>query len=199
MRNSISKSNLTEIAHALREARIAKQMSQRALSARSGATQAQISRIENGEVDLQVSSLIELARALDMELVLTPKGALPAVEAVVRERNAWAHQRGLARQIANLERSISEHPIEDPNELLTASRALQEIAAMIKDPSVSAELKRNVSVIHRRVATGHALDSIAQFDVGNALRKARESLEGVREGQRPAYTLDDEEPDNEED
>lgn len=86
MRDTISKSNLAAIAKALREARQAKRLSQRALSARSGATQAQISRIENGEVDLQVSSLIELARALDLDVVLVPRKDLLAIETVLGAR-----------------------------------------------------------------------------------------------------------------
>jgi transcriptional regulator with XRE-family HTH domain len=43
-------------------------LSQRELSQRSGLTQAQISRIENGAVDMRISSLLALARELGLEL-----------------------------------------------------------------------------------------------------------------------------------
>ena len=65
-------------------ARKRKGLSQRALSLKSGVPQGHISRIENGDVDLRTSSLIALARVLDLELALLPKASLPAVQAIVR-------------------------------------------------------------------------------------------------------------------
>lgn len=67
----------------LRTARTQAKLSQRALSARTGVPQSHISKIESGATDLRLSSLVELARALDYELVLVPRRLLPAVEAVV--------------------------------------------------------------------------------------------------------------------
>lgn len=75
---------IEDIARALKEARHRKGLSQRALSARSGIRQYQISKIENGTVDLRLSSLIELARALDLDLKLVPRKAVPAVDSLVR-------------------------------------------------------------------------------------------------------------------
>lgn len=71
-----------EIANSLKIARKKKDLSQRALSTKIGVPQGHISRIENGMVDLQTSSLIEIARALDLELVLIPRNLLPAVLAI---------------------------------------------------------------------------------------------------------------------
>ena len=75
------------VARTLRNAREARGMSQRALSARAGIPQSHISRIENGAVDLRVSSLVELARVLDLDLVLVPRKAVSAVHAIVRRRD----------------------------------------------------------------------------------------------------------------
>lgn len=72
------------ILESLKSARKSKGLSQRELSARSGVPQSHISKIESGAVDLRVSSLVELARTLDLELVLVPRKALPAVTAVMR-------------------------------------------------------------------------------------------------------------------
>lgn len=72
------------IAKTLREARESKGLSQRALSAISGVPQGHISKIETGAVDLRLSSLIELGRALDLELTLVPRNTLPAVRSIVR-------------------------------------------------------------------------------------------------------------------
>ena len=75
---------IQEIAGNLRSAREARGLSQRELSARSGVPQGHISKIENGTVDLRLSSLVELARVLDLELTLVPRKALPAVQTIVR-------------------------------------------------------------------------------------------------------------------
>ncbi|AGA34942.1 hypothetical protein TVNIR_3305 [Thioalkalivibrio nitratireducens DSM 14787] len=63
------------------------------MSALAGIPQAQISRIEAGTVDLRVSSLVALAHALDLELALVPRKAVPAVRALTKEalRNKAVH------------------------------------------------------------------------------------------------------------
>lgn len=76
------------IAERLREARQAKNLSQRALSKFAGVPQAQISRIEAGSVDLRLSSLIAIVNALDLELTLVPRKALPAVHSIIRQTSA---------------------------------------------------------------------------------------------------------------
>lgn len=68
----------------LREARQRKGFSQRELSAKSGVPQSHISKIESGAVDLRVSSLVALARVLDLELELIPKKTVPAIRSIVR-------------------------------------------------------------------------------------------------------------------
>ncbi len=96
----------------LRQARAAKGMTQRALGDRVGLPQSHVSKIEQGIVDLQLSSLSEIARALDLELKLVPRRALPAVEGLVqslapdpleagiaRARATWADHQQLAAEI----------------------------------------------------------------------------------------------------
>ena len=73
-----------QILKGLREARQRKGFSQRELSAKSGVPQSHISRIEKGDVDLRVSSLVALARVLDLELELVPKKSVPAVKSFIR-------------------------------------------------------------------------------------------------------------------
>jgi transcriptional regulator with XRE-family HTH domain len=68
----------------LREARVYKGLSQRELSARSGVPQSHISKIESGGVDLRMSSLIALARVLDLELFLAPQKSIPAIKSIIR-------------------------------------------------------------------------------------------------------------------
>jgi transcriptional regulator with XRE-family HTH domain len=75
---------IDEMASTIRAARQAKALTQKELGQRVGLPQSHISKIEKGAVDLQLSSLVEIARALDFELKLVPRKALPAVEGAVR-------------------------------------------------------------------------------------------------------------------
>lgn len=82
---------IQHIAATLKAARVKKGLSQRALAARARMTQNHISRIENGEVDLQASSLIELSRVLEHEPMLIPVRFVPIVRNLISE-NPKKHQ-----------------------------------------------------------------------------------------------------------
>jgi transcriptional regulator with XRE-family HTH domain len=73
---------------ALKAGRKEKRLTQRRLSAQAGVPQSHISKIESGAVDIKLSSLIELARVLGLELILAPRKLLPAVQAVLRSGEA---------------------------------------------------------------------------------------------------------------
>jgi transcriptional regulator with XRE-family HTH domain len=71
------------LAKTLKAARQGKKLSQRALSKSVGMPQAQISKVENAAVDMKASTLIELSRALDLEVMLVPRQYVPAVKSIV--------------------------------------------------------------------------------------------------------------------
>lgn len=71
----------------LKSARQEKNLSQRELSRKTGIQQTQISRIESGQADLRVSTLIDLARSLELELVLVPRQLFPAVNSIIQKKN----------------------------------------------------------------------------------------------------------------
>lgn len=73
-----------EIAAGLKAARFAKGLTQKELGCRVGMPQSHISKIESGGVDLQLSSLTELSRALDLEGTLVPRAAVLALKTVLR-------------------------------------------------------------------------------------------------------------------
>ncbi|WP_417768946.1 helix-turn-helix domain-containing protein [Stappia sp.] len=83
-----------EIIEAIKNARKIKGLSQTSFGQLIGVPQSHISKIEKGGVDIKLSSLIQIARALDLEVKLVPKRALPAVESIVagfpRDRTAPA-------------------------------------------------------------------------------------------------------------
>ena len=75
---------IEHITTALKEARKAKRLNQTELGKRVGLPQSHISRIEQGQVDIKLSSLVELARVLDLELTLVPRRLVPAVSSIIR-------------------------------------------------------------------------------------------------------------------
>lgn len=95
---------IEHIARALRKARKAKGLSQRELGKKAGVPQGHISKIENGAVDLRVSSLVALARTLDLELALVPRKVVPALKSLVRSSAAYAlRERRAPQPLYNLD------------------------------------------------------------------------------------------------
>ena len=76
--------DVEHIGKAIKKAREAKGLSQRALAKSSGIPQSHISKIERVGVDLTLSSLQALARSLDLEPVLVPRKLIPAVKSLIR-------------------------------------------------------------------------------------------------------------------
>ncbi len=68
---------------ALKWAREKRGLSQRAFSREIGVPQSRISKIESGAVDLRTSNLLELSRALGLEVMLVPRQLVPAVKSVI--------------------------------------------------------------------------------------------------------------------
>ncbi len=75
---------IKDLTEALRAARKKKGINQTQLGQKVGLPQSHISKIESGATDLKLSSLIEIARALDLELMLVPRKLVPTVQSVLR-------------------------------------------------------------------------------------------------------------------
>lgn len=88
---------LEKIAGRLKAVREEKGLSQRALAQLTGVPQSHISKIESGAVDIRLSSLVEIARVLELELELVPRPALPAVQAIIRSRRNEAAHAGVVK------------------------------------------------------------------------------------------------------
>ncbi len=71
------------IAQQLKKSRKNMGLSQRELSARAGVPQSHISKIESGNVDLRLSSLVAISRVLELELALIPRRYVSAVNSIV--------------------------------------------------------------------------------------------------------------------
>lgn len=120
------------IAESLKAARERKGLSQRALGAKAGIPQSHISKIENGVVDLRISSLVELARVLDLELTLVPRKKLPAVRAIIRGDDDGHRDVQSARKAANMLRRLEDQIAELPSETLSEI-PVQEFQRRVRD------------------------------------------------------------------
>ena len=76
---------IQELAKKLKATRKNKGVSQREFAKTIGMPQSRLSRIENGITDIQISSLLELAISLDLELMLIPRQIVPIVSNLIRE------------------------------------------------------------------------------------------------------------------
>ena len=76
---------IKDITNELKLARQHKGLTQRGLSQKAGIPQSHISKIESGAVDIKLSSFIELARVLDLEITVVPRRFLPAIEAMLSQ------------------------------------------------------------------------------------------------------------------
>jgi transcriptional regulator with XRE-family HTH domain len=100
-----------ELIQAMKGRRTAAHISQRALSGRSGLTQAHISQIETGSLEPGLSSFIDMARGLDLEVVLVPKKLLPAVQGILQtpaEQSSPQAGEAVLREIARGERLVAK-------------------------------------------------------------------------------------------
>lgn len=191
---------LSALAEVVRQTRQAKGWSQRDLSARTHMPQAQISRIENADVDPQVSTLIELARALELELQLIPRSALTAVGATVRSSAARSDERASQSLMADLLRAAEEaHRMapdrEDIASLLSSLRDLQSLNPALRARALVDDLK-GVQILLRGFLAYPPAErpSHAQpiREAAQKLKNLRNTLMHAPAGERPAYSLDDE-------
>lgn len=179
----------------LKAARQAKGLSQRELSALAGVPQSHISKIENDAVDLRVSSLSSIAHALDLELMLVPRKALPAVQSITRSVaskpvvNA-ATQRELDRIRETLDALASHASGASFDNLQRRIREITQIQSQI-DPEILQKVRRTLESIESsgsNEAVNRAIENIRSLRNQLAYRAA--SQETPR-APRPAYRLEE--------
>jgi transcriptional regulator with XRE-family HTH domain len=196
------KDSIQELAHTLKAARDNKGLSQRALGKLAGVPQGHISKIEAGEVDLRVSSLIELARALDLEVTLVPRRTLPAIESVVNlnrapisdkeSRRVLQELRALQTQVAEYLAKAEKAPPEDLQEIqrrLRDLRHFQYTGAELRSVLTARDaLKRYMNDPHNLLAL--KTSRLTLESLRNQLAHGRQDHTQPEVG-RPAYDLGD--------
>jgi predicted transcriptional regulator len=91
MKTISNQSTLEALGLNLRMARERLAQSQRELAARAGFQQPQIARAEKG-ADIRLSTLIEIARALGLEVQLVPQAIVSTVQALSRSDTFEPHK-----------------------------------------------------------------------------------------------------------
>lgn len=184
----------------LKAARISKGMSQRDLGALAGLPQAQISRIEAAAVDLRATSLIAIAHALDLELVLVPRKAVPAVTSLVRQTRGQMDPARAAslKEVTRIEQTLRRLQMALPK--LDRITRLQKAFADLQRfplPCVDAKTLRNLRKSLARIEVP-SLQSDALNSCQEAIRRLHAELaqqplvSDPDPGSKPAYVLDDE-------
>ncbi len=75
---------MSEVIKALKSVRLEKKLKQSELGSKLGLPQSHISKIEQGVTDPRLSTVADMARVLDQELVLVPRAMLRVINAVIR-------------------------------------------------------------------------------------------------------------------
>ncbi|SDG97374.1 helix-turn-helix domain-containing protein [Pelagibacterium luteolum] len=207
-----------DIPEALKEARARKGLSQRALGELTGLPQSHISKIESGAVDLQLSSLVQLARVLDLEVRLVPRKAVPAVDSVVRTTTpsvGTADQAQLHDSLRRVAEAANEltrlHLLPDAERLGDAAQLLQRVAIPPEDFTRVRKALDQLKPLQSLPFNTESYEAIAKRlndpALQNALRNASHVLRNVRNNVvhkntsdtrasvRPAYELNEEEDD----
>jgi len=188
------------IAKALRTARKQKGLSQRILSEQSGATQSQISRFENGALDARLSTVIDIARVLDLELMLVPKKWIPAVRSITRgprhDEGPEVSQHRLRKELEAIRKAANQLPVWSPSrgpEYERLRRYVEEFLRLMPVVRLEdlREVRRVLGVASRsgdKATLGKALADLQTLR-NRAIHRSIETQE--HETERPAYELDD--------
>lgn len=197
---------IADIAGKLKAARQAKGFSQRKLSELAGVPQSHISKIESGAVDLRLSSLIELARVLEFELILVPRKAISAVNSIVRSSGRTTADRGtstfsLQRELNRIQSTVAGLTREFPTnkelaEIQRQARDLQRFQIPGTYLKTIQDVGKTLQAIQKNSnALGTIGKSLSEFqNLRNSLAHASVELPKL-EVVRPAYTLDAENDD----
>ncbi|MPZ32027.1 MAG: helix-turn-helix domain-containing protein [Rhodospirillales bacterium] len=193
------------IATILRNAREKKSLSQRDLSAVSGVPQSHISKIEKGAVDLRLSSLVELARTLDLEVTLVPRSAVPAVQSIVRstaQASDGKQTRLALKDLHRLEQTITRNSSVLPLTPKELAEVQQQLRLLSHFP-LSEPDRKTIQSAYKTLQT-----HLSDHKNLNALRQAFAHLKDLRnrvahrpstvsgpQPVRPAYTLDEDDDD----
>jgi transcriptional regulator with XRE-family HTH domain len=184
-----------DLINILREARTAAGLSQRELSAKAGLAQSHVSQIESGSKDPGLAKLIDVARALDLELVLVPRKMLPAVQSLIGPDEAEHRSPAYAlAEIDKAERQVrKQQALHGPNTYLDRmAEALKFLRHAPVTPDDIERIKQGAEALRHVQATSQndQLTDQIRAIATNWLALRNRLAHGRLEGPRPAFALD---------
>ncbi|WP_295874470.1 helix-turn-helix transcriptional regulator [uncultured Zhongshania sp.] len=188
-------SAVIDISKSLKQAREAKGLSQRTLADLSGVPQSHISKIESGGVDLRISSLVEIARALDMELKLVPRKGLSAVNSIIRSTQAKAQSKSMLDVMAKLQRAADQlnTALAGDRDVAQVRSRINELSRLSLPPEIEGKLKALAKQLQKLITGKTEVSSLQTvLEEVNRLRNAAvHQWDSEPEGRRrSAYSLD---------
>jgi len=171
-----------QILESLREARQRKGFSQRELSAKSGVPQSHISKIESGAVDLRVSSLVALARVLDLELELIPKKTVPAVKSIVRSSTSA----DLANAQKMIQREMDQYKKAIASATQVSSLASSDLEKLRKAVADIDRFKLDKSALKAIESSRIAIEEAMKQSPVNQLKETMKKNSGIHDEIRKA-------------
>jgi transcriptional regulator with XRE-family HTH domain len=199
---------IEQLAQTLRETRIARGLSQRELAERAGLGQSRLALIEAGAVDLRTSTLMQLARALDLELVLVPRRVLPTVQSLTGAQlrgSREARRNSVRGTPIRVLRRIQQHLAALARAYPSSEGLRQAKSAMQALVEVGPDLEPSTLQSLRRSAQWLALARTKKAQAQSLLAKTAAQLQELRQtlpatarlgqepqAQRAAYSLEDE-------
>jgi transcriptional regulator with XRE-family HTH domain len=184
----------------IRAAREARGMSQRELSARSGLTQSHISQIERGTMEPGLASLVDVARALELEIVLAPKKLMPAIGNILASASLTSDT--LTSQQRNLVGRVDRRLAEGKERFAIASDAdsLKDSLALLRHLPLSADELETLSELAMNLRGWQSAPpnrrEVSDFARAvRALRNAAVHRDRDDAVPRSAYALDEEDDD----
>jgi transcriptional regulator with XRE-family HTH domain len=207
--------NAEDILTTLVNARKAKGLTQKALGEAIGWPQSHVSKFEKGGNDIRLSGLVELARALDLEIALVPKKSLPAVQSVVRQTQPPADDRSALalRTLSTLGEKIGRSDVQSaldsykiaPGEI---ERVLIDLKPFRFSPEafnrlqgLSGNLSKSLEIITGGFPRMPSMMESAARSIADSTKGLRELRNALAHPQgshasttsvRPAYALDEE-------
>lgn len=187
-----------EIADRLREAREGKQLSQRELSRLAGVPQAKISRIESNSVDLRLSSLVAIASALELEIALVPRKAVPAIRSITRQTTdrTVSQPPAIGKEMQQLQKAIRAIQIDTP--------AFPQLDELRKEAASLQRLQIDTRFLGDLRSLRQSIERAQRKDHGKELLNATENIKALRNkiarfkppteqrsANHPAYSLDE--------
>ena len=156
--------------------------------------QSHISKIESGQVDVRASSLIEIARAVDLELKLVPRSLVPTIEALSRPpiddragitgaatttiQEAHRALKGIEKDASRISRMLGAAPeitrlaetARELNEMPITPSQAEQILQLTRSIAISKNVLKGLSAANHNVSEIHK-----RADVGKLLKEATQA------------------------